>query len=95
MKKKRVPYLFAGGLVVGSSLLSGCFAAPPAVYGPPPMETFLPEYNISEEVYGPPPEPVYGPPLDFDPEIALPTPSFDPGDNLPAPMYGPPPGSDK
>lgn len=68
MKKRSVKTgALAGGIILASSLLSGCFGpfTPYAVYGPPPER-----------------------------ETPAPTQSFDPADNLPAPVYGPAPDTD-
>ena len=97
--KKRA---LAGGLIVATSLLSGCFGPAETVYGPPPTDDPDPGFNDVQEVYGPPhdygydPEgniadPVYGPPPDEEePAEESPEPSYDPAAIVPPGVYGPP-----
>ncbi|MCR5663243.1 MAG: hypothetical protein K6G17_00020 [Oscillospiraceae bacterium] len=86
MKKKNVIKTGAlvGSLLMSSSLLSACVGPVENVYGPPPEKDepgngFRVEDNMEKTLYGPPEF--------FDPD-------YDPANNFPEDVYGPPPEPD-
>ncbi len=86
MKKNIKKRVLAGGLLTLSALLSGCDPnAGAGLYGPPREPTFDPGANIVEDVYGPPFDYIEQSDENAEQDSDL-------SDNLPEPVYGPPPG---